>query len=200
VVQISQDEINRDMDSYLSSKSRSEHKPAKRKLDDKPVEAALEEGSVMTEEDIEFDSIKEPWYHRVIDFFIGRPKALKVAEDSQDAEEPAVTEDSVADDAEGVEMEKKQSIFSKISSWFGGGEAEETDFRDVEKGPAEASEPAKEQIDPEIKKLLKIQHKWMEKLPPEVIAEFKDTPEYAEYKMLLEKYHLIKKAEPEKKE
>jgi hypothetical protein len=197
-MQIIQDEFNREMEAYLSSKPRQEEtRPQKRRLDVPRSEGQPGHGEKVTEDDVEFDSIKEPWYHRVVDLFIGRPKRMKVEEgDEPGIEVPPkeVSAESI-EQAEGdVVMETRKGIFSKLFSLFGGEGEEEAEYREEEAKPAD--EQPKEHLDPEIKKLMKIQHRWMERLPPEVIAEFKGTPEYAEYKMLLEKYHLIKKVEP----
>ena len=48
-------------------------------------------------------------------------------------------------------------------------------------------------IDEDVKSILKVIHAWLEKLPPSEMAKFKQSGDFQEYKLILEKYGLIKK-------
>lgn len=53
--------------------------------------------------------------------------------------------------------------------------------------------PAKANIDDDVKEMLRICVRWVNRLPPEEIQEIRRTDEYQEFKRLLDKYGLLKK-------
>ena len=80
------------------------------------------------------------------------------------------------------EENNESGIFTKIKSWF--------EIKDgVEEELQEVDEPL---VDDEIRDVLKIQNKWLLKLPKKTIEEFKKSEDYKKYKETLRKYNLIK--------
>jgi hypothetical protein len=48
-------------------------------------------------------------------------------------------------------------------------------------------------MDEDVKEVLKILHRWLEKLPPQELKAFKTSQDFSKYKDILEKYDLIRK-------
>lgn len=48
-------------------------------------------------------------------------------------------------------------------------------------------------MDEEMRETLKLLHKWLEKLDPDVMNQFKRSTDFEQYKLMLDKYGLIKK-------
>ena len=48
-------------------------------------------------------------------------------------------------------------------------------------------------IDTDVKDVLKVMHKWLERLPSNDMNQFKRSEDFEQYKTILEKYDLIKK-------
>ena len=114
------------------------------------------------------------------------PKKTKVVEETNQETEPK--EEEEVKEIEDIEREidekttKRKGLLSRIIDLFTFtyDEFEEDYF-------------SEEDIKEELKKVIKIQHKWINKLGPEKIKEFKNSEDFFEYKEILEKYNLIKK-------
>lgn len=85
--------------------------------------------------------------------------------------------------------EKKEGGF--MSRLFGLGSKKREEPEEEEEYEKEA-EPSQQQTIEELKETIKVLHKWLEKLPPEKISEFKRSPDFEKYKDGLRKLGLIK--------
>ncbi|NTV23083.1 MAG: hypothetical protein HGA85_01755 [Nanoarchaeota archaeon] len=164
VVQIGND-FNVDMDIYLK---------------DRKKETAVEESKKAPEEfsaeEKEYYSEKKPIFKKVLDFID------KEEEEDQDKEEKE--EEKELDSYQ----KPKKGFFSSIKGWLTGGEEE----GDSNNSDAPAGKNKSQTIQEDVKAVLKIQNKWLLKLPPEEIREFKNSEDYKVYKDTLKKYNLIK--------
>jgi hypothetical protein len=95
--------------------------------------------------------------------------------------EPVLTEEEAS---EFEEPKVSYGFFASIKNWFAGSE-------DIEEAE-EAEEENAPVLEVDIKEALKIQNKWLMKLPAKTIREFKESEDYARYKEILVKYNLIK--------
>lgn len=91
-------------------------------------------------------------------------------------------------DEEYEKKEPKRGVFSKIKQWlsFDENDSDEEEFVKTEEQPASG-------VNEDIKEVLKLQNKWLSKLPSKTIREFKESDDYKRIKALLEKNNLIKK-------
>lgn len=118
-------------------------------------------------------------------------KVEKMEEIKEKEQEIKEIEEDIGD-LEAVEVEEEQKkeavlsrMFSKLKGFFGPGKDDE-DFGE------ENSNPEAMPLDEELKEVLKITFKWVSKLPPEELKEFKSSPDFEKYKLVLKKYGLIK--------
>ena len=90
----------------------------------------------------------------------------------------------MTEEKEVVEEEKtvkaKKSLFSFMDDWFG-----EEDHKNETKEDGHS-------VPDDIKDVLRLQNKWLTKLSPVAIMEFKDSGDYVVYKETLKKYKLLK--------
>ena len=92
-------------------------------------------------------------------------------------------------DEEYEELPKKRSLMSRI---FG---RKRTHYDEDEEYDSEEVQVQETKIDTEkeeLKDLVKILHKWIEKLPSDKINEFKRSPDFEKYKSGLKKLNMIK--------
>jgi len=85
-----------------------------------------------------------------------------------------------------INEEEKSGIFQKLKSWFSPESDDEEDFEEIE-----AQKPAA--VHEDIKEVLKLQNKWLSKLPSKTIKEFKESDDFKKIRELLDKHNLIKK-------
>jgi len=78
------------------------------------------------------------------------------------------------------EAEEKGGFFSGIKKWFSS---------DVEEVVEEEYEP---ELPEDLKDILRIQNKWLKKLPAKEMKLFKESQDYQVYKDVLKRYGLIK--------
>ena len=84
------------------------------------------------------------------------------------------------------EVEEKQGVFAKLKKWFSSDEEPENDNVVEEQKAASV-------VNEDIKEVLKLQNRWLSKLPAKTIREFKESEDYKKIKELLDKHSLIKK-------
>ncbi|MBN2142397.1 hypothetical protein JW711_03635 [Candidatus Woesearchaeota archaeon] len=91
------------------------------------------------------------------------------------------------------ELEEKREGLTKrfFRSLFGGREQPD----DVEVGMPEEVEPEAEPITPEVKEVLRISGKWLNRLDKKAKAEFRESNDFEKYKFYLDKWGLTKKKE-----
>ena len=147
----------------LSSKS------IEKDWEDEPTEAAEEFGR----EEEEYMTEGKPFFRRIVDFVSGG------------SEEEEMEEEAAADEDEKQPVTgQRKGFLSSIKGWFSGDEE-----------PVEDNEYAAEkvpEVTDDIKNILKIQNKWLGRLHPEIIKEFKNSDDYQTYKDTLKRYNLIK--------
>jgi len=95
--------------------------------------------------------------------------------------------ESVEDTEYQEEVAQKKGIIEKIKSWL------YLDNNNDEEIYEEDEEIVDSDVEDEIKEVLKIQNKWLSRLPNRKIREFKESKDYERYKEILEKYNLIRK-------
>jgi hypothetical protein len=166
-------DFNNDLDSYIS----------RRRADRKPFEKTMQ---ILKEK---VKKSKEPYDEepkqtgKISMMFRKRiPTEEEVMHqkktEKKEIEELEEEDEVIAEEME--ELDKKPGFFSKL---FGKGKQDEFEEEEVE------------QVDPEIETLkdtIKILHSWLEKLPPEQVQKFRNSPDYEKYKEALRKLKLIK--------
>jgi len=159
-----QKNFNEDMESYLSKVKKPPHEEKKK----------MHEEDEFKEEENEYYSENKSLLQRFLDFIAGTP-----SEDDVKPEKKNIVE---------MEPEKheknlpKKGFFSSFKNWFSASE-DETGVEKKEEQPV---------FSQDIKEVLKIQNRWLMKLPQKTIKEFKDSEDYKIYKDTLKKYNLIK--------
>ncbi|MFT4311128.1 MAG: hypothetical protein ACMXX7_00720 [Candidatus Woesearchaeota archaeon] len=98
-------------------------------------------------------------------------------------------EESYEDEEEFDELPKKKSLMSRIFRRKPKYEEDEDDFEDDKEDEEELRIDEEKE---ELKELVKILHKWIEKLPSDKINQFKRSPDFEKYKSGLKKLNMIK--------
>lgn len=80
-----------------------------------------------------------------------------------------------------AEQPRKVNTFMR---WFGSRQEAEEDETETMQAPV---------LDEDTKEALKLTFKWLKRLDPETIEEFKRSPDFERYKIALDKYGLLKK-------
>ena len=160
--------INDEMESYLDKRrSQERHARKVRSTDDGPMDE---------------DSSSQNWFAGIF-----RKRIPDKVEENLPEEQATELEEmehemkEVDDEVEELE-EKREGILGRFLKKMRG-----------EKEMPEDLEDATPEIDPEVREVLKTLHKWLGKLSPGDLRAFKQSPDFAQYKALLEKYNLIKK-------
>lgn len=173
------------MDSYLNKRKK---EPSTKTQ--KPKKEVVEEE--FTQEEQEFYSKEKSLIQKFLDFISGEKSddyeefdsvnnAERVLESPDDIE-------SVEDSDYQEEVAQKKGIIEKIKSWL------YLDNDDVEENMYDNEvEVEQNGVEDEIKEVLKIQNRWISKLPNRKIREFKESKDYERYVEILEKYNLIRK-------
>ncbi|MEM2138889.1 MAG: hypothetical protein QXM96_01930 [Candidatus Woesearchaeota archaeon] len=114
-------------------------------------------------------------------------ESLKDKNLKQESDEKKDLSDNEKYEDENLEVneksKKRKSFFDKIKSWF----SEEAEYDEESDEVKE-----KEELPEDLKEILKIQNKWLSKLPQEELHNFKNSEDYKKYKETLKKYNLIK--------
>jgi hypothetical protein len=172
------------MDSYLTKRKK---KPTSSKQKPKKEETEAE----FVEEEQEFFSKDKSLVQKFLDFISGEQTDEY---EEFETEEPMQMEVDSPDDLESVEdteyqeeVAQKKGIIEKIKSWL------YLDNNNDEEIYEEDEEIVDSDVEDEIKEVLKIQNKWLSRLPNRKIREFKESKDYERYKEILEKYNLIRK-------
>ncbi|MFH0874534.1 MAG: hypothetical protein V1859_01245 [archaeon] len=195
-----QSEVNRELDSYLTGRvSNDEKKHNEKSLD-------------FDETDSEFNEEKVPLLKKM---FGGEKKVVVDNDNESDAVEQKPQVKEIEEIEEEVEEEikeekeeefsdkdEKKSFFARIFSIFSDDdnteeeELNEESFEEENEKEHEKDEEDSESdsmISDDVKKLIKLQHKWINKLDLATLEEFKNSEDFAYYKEVLGKYGLIKK-------
>lgn len=190
MIKISSGSFNSEMDNYLSKvkKPLAPKKPKKTKLEEEAKEMkAAEDAKDFKVEEKEYYTEKKPFFQKIIDFIAGPDDD---EEDIMNKEEKAKEEkEDYEDEKELEEYSEKSSrkgVFSSIRQWFAGDGEKASETKTAEASPQEHA------ISDDIKEVIKIQNRWLMKLPVKTIKDFKDSEDYRVYKETLRKYNLIK--------
>ncbi len=168
------------MDSYLSKVKKSSDTKHVKKEKPKEVVSDVKE---FKQEEKEFYSKNKSFFQKFLDFIAGEPEEKDEKEIK--AEEKAEVKEEEKELEEYSKKTPKKGILETIKNFFVG-----EDIQGEEK--AEEEKKAELSINEDIKEVLKIQNKWLLKLPVKTIKEFKDSEDYKIYKETLKKYNLIK--------
>jgi hypothetical protein len=110
------------------------------------------------------------------------PLKMEKSNDTEDYREDLGDDTMEAESSHG----KKKGVFSMIKEWLS--------FDDNEEEPsAESEEEMPSPQFEDMKEALKIQNKWLNRLPSDAKKEFKASDDFKRYKSILEKHNLIKK-------
>ncbi len=166
------------MESYLAKRRKPDKKKTQKK---KPTKVSKDEKEFKKEVN-DYYSGKKSFFDKILDFIAGPPDEEPV---TQAEEEKKELEEDEKELEEFEEKKEKKSVLDIIKSWFA--------FDDEE--PEEMTEEVVEEtpeVPDEIRKVLKIQNKWLLRLPKRIIKDFKKSKDYEVYKDTLGKYNLIK--------
>jgi len=107
----------------------------------------------------------ESFFQKIMNYILGEPIKEEIPEEVEIEEEKKELE----------EYNEKRDRFSFLRNIFSSEKKEEPKI-----------------IPDDIREVLKIQNKWIRKLPSELIKKFKESEDYNNYKETLKKYNLIK--------
>lgn len=179
MIKISQRDFNWEMDSYLSTRKRGQ--PGKTRSRETCVQEKIDEQEFLEEEGTL--SNKKPWHRKIVDTVFGEPNITKVTEPEKDEE----LEEEFDEFKEDVKK-PKGGIFKHVVGWIFADDIPRKK-ESVQEATSDIKEPA---LGEDIKEVLKIQHKWLEKLSKKTIKEFRESDDYITYRTVLEKYNLIR--------
>ena len=161
---ISRSDFDMDLENYIARRKK-ESIVQDKKPEKKPKEKTGEEIKEKPDEENEH---KKSALASFLDFLLGDEK-----------EKNEMTEDKKDDVEEERTVKAKKGLFSFMDDWFGE-ENQKDETKEVSLVPED------------IKDVLRLQNKWLAKLPPSAIMEFKDSGDYVVYKETLKKYKLLK--------
>ncbi|MBU0757655.1 MAG: hypothetical protein KKF44_06300 [Nanoarchaeota archaeon] len=189
VIKINQHEINQDLDSYISD--RVDPKDRKRTIKKDYVS-----DSSFEQEDFEFYEPKEPFYRKIFNLF-GRKKTEIIREIDEFEEEVEKDIEEATDDMDEFEEEEtiaanKPGFFQKLIRLFRFSYDEYDAPSDEEEAIYDELDQKNFELPDDVKEIIKIQHKWIQKLAPDKKKEFKESMDFEKYKDMLSKYNLIK--------
>ncbi|MBD3204069.1 hypothetical protein GF327_07260 [Candidatus Woesearchaeota archaeon] len=186
MIKISQNDINVELDQYIEK--RVKRKPAKKRKKSKTTISDSE----FDREEMEFNEGKEPFLTKIIDLFTVKKKT-EVIRDIDEVEQKVQQKIDKTEEKEFDEYDddyEENGILSKILDFFRFSYDEYDDENDFE---FEQEKVSQEILPEDVKNIIKIQHKWINKLPSEKIKEFKKSEDFKLYKDILQKYNLIKR-------
>ena len=176
---ISQNDFNLDMELYISERKKPGDFKEKKK---EKIHEAKHDDEDFKKEEQDYYSKKKSVTSRFVDFITGGESPMDAKEIKQD-----ISEDEK--ELEDYSEKNGKSFFSKVKNWFSFGD------------DAEAAEPQEEKkndspkVADDVREVLKIQNKWLLRLPEKTLKEFKNSDDYKVYRDTLSKYNLIKKKE-----
>lgn len=199
MVVISQKAFNDDMGRYIDRIRRSSSSPVSRRIsffrgfmdEDVPEMAA-------NKVHVEYE---RPSFLRKVITWRRRVKLDEAEAEMSEAEKAEVEElegeiealedeESQLEEMEEELEERKQGLMSRLFSKIGWSSSQAYDDEAFdEAGFEEALAP---EMDEDVKRVLKITHSWIEKLPPRHIKAFKGSKDFEDYKSVLLKYGLVK--------
>lgn len=187
MVQISKAGFNKEMDNYLSKVKSTESEKKESKKKKKPAEREVE-AAEFKEEEKEYYTSKKTLFQKAIGFFTG--------EEAKPMQEDKETEDISEEEKELEEYSKpdrkKGSVFSRLKGWFAADDDPGDGSQIQKEAKEEDAKTPKEAVPADIKEVLRIQNKWLMRLPAKSIKDFKDSEDYKIYKATLKKYGMIK--------
>jgi len=207
-----QKKFNMDMEAYIRSRRREENhrgELAVRIKRDKPEKPAFVYDKVpdITSDSVhvEYDDISPTFLSRL--FSSKRREVVERASDELTPEEKkkllamenklegieaeiesVEEEKETMDEIEDELQEERESLMDKLLSFLGLGGRIEDDYEEIEDyNPAQVN-----LVDEDVKHVLKIAHKWIEKLSAKDKKAFKDSEDFERYKEILVRYGMIK--------
>ncbi|MBN2566946.1 hypothetical protein JXB02_02575 [Candidatus Woesearchaeota archaeon] len=196
-------QFNKELNNYLETRGRkrisdfvADYHNSKRNMESGVVPQNLNEEEILIEE-------KEPtfWQRMVGRKAIARKDVEISADELAQASEGTVGrlehEYEELDEIEREIEERKESVLGKIFKAFGiGGRRPAPDYETVDDPMAGVAGAPGPSLPDDVVQLLKVQNRLIARLPPDEIARFRSSADYAFYKETLGKYGLIKKQGP----
>ncbi len=208
-----QDRFNREMDDYIRSQRRKQKQAGSVDIAVDKEKASQKSGDIESGMIVEYDDGRSFW-DKIVDFFhfedeeeqepVEYQEELSPHEKKKlaDMEEAEVDAQNVEDEYKNIEeMDEELDVpepgfLEKLASFLGFGEkVPEDDYKDIEEfNPEQFAEEESEKLmfEEDVKEVLKITHKWIERLPAKKKKEFKDSEDFDKYKTLLDKMDLLK--------
>jgi len=182
VVLIGQRDFNAEMARYLNKRVDYSVPKKRIKLKETPMPA------VDREDEITIESDRESFWSKLFGAFrrgnedygdidMVNREAKPKEESLEKMEDEYVELDAVEDKIEARKERVLSRLFARINF------LKRRDLEPEDQAPG---------VDEEVKQVLKITHKWLLKLPPEELAQFKASSDFELYKAILGKYRLIK--------
>lgn len=188
--------FNDDMQDYLDKlygKKERFSDVKKKKKAEKIVHERVPEQVTEQEIFVEYDEVKPGFRDWFAGLFRRRIPSEEDLQDDLPAEKVQELE-TMEDELEEVETEietleeKREGLLERFLNLMRGSRAKRRK-EDAE----ELLEEVQTVIDEDVKETLKALHKWLERLPNRDMREFKVSDDFQKYKLVLEKYGLIKK-------
>ena len=167
MVNISKHDFNRDLDEYISKKREKDNFYDRKRMTD--VVARVRE--LFKKKDNEEINTE------------------KIYEDNTESVDVNET-DEIIPEEDIDELPPRRSFFARIFGWSSRGDYYEEDIY-AEEESVDTRNLGEEVED--LKEVVKILHKWIEKLPSDKINQFKRSDDFVKYKELLDKHGMIKK-------
>ena len=173
-----QGDFNLDMELYLADRKKGHHQKESPREKVHHKEAAEEKE--FEKEEKEYISKKSSFGSKMLNFITGGESPMKEEEKAEIKEEEKELEE--------YSGKKGKSLFGTIKSWLSFDEDNDTEVKE----DAAEEKREKSSVPEDIKEALKIQNRWMMKLPAKELKEFKASEDYKLYKEILKKHNLIK--------
>ena len=90
-------------------------------------------------------------------------------------------------------MDEQAGFFERLSQWIFGSYDRTELLHEDDVDVAVIEQDVKPEVDRDVKEMLRVCVRWVNRLPPEEIQAIKREDEYREFKALLDKYGLLKK-------
>jgi hypothetical protein len=119
----------------------------------------------------------------------------EILEEAKDSADPKNEDEHKKAETEERHVKKeKKSIISTVKGWLSFSEEEE-DSETSNELDSNDKKPDAPLVADDLKEVLKIQNRWMMRLPNRILQDFKESQDYVIYKETLKKYNLVKKKE-----
>jgi flagellar biosynthesis GTPase FlhF len=141
------------------------------------------------------ESSKKSFFARLFGSSKSEEDLIEEAREINEEVEPMAEEIEEIDEEIHELEEKREGLVTKFLNFFFGNnssKSEEEGISQEEINSALAKNTSHEALEMETREVLKITHKWISRLPPEHLTQFRNSEDFRKYKDCLHKYNLIK--------